>query len=230
MNHTMGAQYPSGTEKSFFRKAIVTWYYKYGRDFPWRNTDHPFHVLVAEIMLQQTFARKVIHPYEQFITSYPTPEKAARGRTSKMEEVFRPLGLLYRAGTLREASKVIVKEFGGGVPSGRIELLSLPGVGPYIAAAVQSIAFDLHAPVVDANVSRIMARFFGSSENQTNKGLSQTEAWELAEYLAPKGSTRDFNLGLIDFGALVCKHYNPRCDDCRLHKKCRNYQCHSSIL
>ncbi len=212
---------PENKDIRFFRKKVLEWFSENERNFPWRETDEPFHVLIAEIMLQQTFADKVVPVYEEFIGRYPNPEKAARGNLKKMEDIIFPLGLIYRARVLRVISGKLVRDFNGEVPMEEAELLSLPGVGQYIASAVRSIAFDKWAPVVDANVARIVTRLFSKRGSSAGGEVRKKEIWALVERLAPSGSTRAYNLGLLDFGALVCRHYNPACNGCVLDKVCR---------
>lgn len=202
-----------------FRKNILEWYSSFGRTYGWRTDSDPFHILVAEIMLQQTFADKVEPVFNEFIARYPSPEKVVSGRKTKMLEIFNPLGLLYRVDTIRRMSKTLANRFGGVVPENEIELMSLPGVGKYIASSVRSLAFDKHSPVVDGNIARIFSRAFFGSNHEVASKPTQSD-WELAEILAPRGSTRDFNLALLDFGALVCKHYNPACSNCPVSRLC----------
>lgn len=132
------------------------------------------------------------------------------------------MGLVNRAGTLKEIGMKLVSDFKGEVPSNDAELRSLPGVGQYISAAVRSISFDQHAPVVDANVNRIILRVFYGDDELAKASLKHRDIFSLAEALAPLGSTRSHNLGLLDFGALVCRHYNPSCGTCPLKRICRH--------
>lgn len=212
--------------RTFFKGAILEWYREFGREFPWRTAGDPFKVLVAEVMLQQTFAAKVVPVYIEFFNFYPSPERVSRARVNNIEKIIRPLGLLYRAQLLKDISRTLVREFDGHVPKEEGALMSLPGVGRYMASAVRSFGFDEWAPVLDANVIRILWRVFAVQQVEQPKSANKM-LWSVAEFIAPEGSTRDYNFGLLDFGSVVCTFYNPRCDSCVLNKICNSYNMYS---
>lgn len=183
-------------EKKFQRK-MIDYYRKKGRSFPWRETKNDFHALVAEVMLQKTTSKQVKQVYQKFIEKYPTPESVCRKSIKKIEDYFKNLGLKKRADVilniaefLRENSEVTQKN-----------LLEIPGIGRYTANAFLSILKGRRYPIVDGNVERVFRKFFNVEDNRPpyrNKQL-----WSLAKKLIPKRNIRDYNLGLIDYGAML---------------------------
>jgi A/G-specific adenine glycosylase len=203
----------------FINKKIITWYRQNGRDFLWRETRDPYKVLVAELLLHQTFARKVEPVYSLLITKYPSPYHLSGASHKELEDIIRPLGLLYRADLLIKLAETIVGTYSGIVPDKLESLITLPGVGDYTSHAVLCFAYNYPVPVVDRNVIRVYKRFF-SIETPLAKLNPTKKFWGSANSIVPKRAARDFNLGLLDFAALVCKHYSPTCGTCVLSKKC----------
>lgn len=205
-----------------FRRALYAWAGKHRRDFPWRRSPSPYGVLVAEILLQQTFARKVVPVYTEFMRRYPTPAALAAATHRAISALLHPLGLAYRARLLPRLGREIADRHGGAVPSSRGELLSLPGVGPYTAGAVLAFAFGRPEAVVDTNVVRVLCRFFGLPAPRRT-GEATRALWEFAARITPRRGARRFYLALLDFAATVCTHYNPKCPDCPLAPSCRYF-------
>jgi len=201
--------------KITWRQAIIGWGYRHIREFPWRWVNDPYKVLVAEILLAQTFARKVVPVYLEIVQKYPTLSCLAQAKEDELRNCIRPLGLLYRASTLINIAKALNKDYGQNVPSEKNSLLQIKGIGPYIASSVLCFAFAKREAIVDANVVRIVGRFLGfrwpPHSSCENKAYST-----IAEVLLPEIDYRMYNYSLIDFGALVCKHYNPDCHTCPL--------------
>ena len=139
---------------------LLNWRKKNERKFAWRREDNPFHILIAEIMLQRTGARQVEPVYAEFVAKYPSVSDLANAPLEDIVKCLRPLGLKYRAIRLKQLAKTLEKEFGGNVPKNERVLLGLPGVGKYVANAVQCFAFKKDVPIVDANVLRILKRVF----------------------------------------------------------------------
>jgi A/G-specific adenine glycosylase len=139
---------------------IVKWWHRIGaRKYPWRETSDPWHVLVAEVLLIQTNAAKVVKVYEEFVKKYSTPAHLAEVEVSEVEELLRPLGLhKQRAKLLKQAAEVLCREYGCRVPETYEELRRLPGVGDYVASAVLLFAYGKTRPLVDVNVARVLCR------------------------------------------------------------------------
>lgn len=213
----------SRKKRKEFQNIITSWYKDNGREFPWRETADPFKVLVAEVLLLQTFARKVVPVYTTITSLYPTPAALACADETDVIEIIRPLGLLYRASTLVSLGEEITLKYNGEVPKGLKELLTLKGVGEYTAHAVLCFAYKQPVPVVDRNVIRVYKRVF--QIDRPLEKINPTKGfWLTAEKLVPRRGAREYNLGLLDFAALVCKHYSPLCTQCPAANICSNGQ------
>jgi A/G-specific adenine glycosylase len=207
-------------KKDVFAEKLLEWFAKNRRDFSWRNTRDPYKIFVAEMMLQKTTSRQVADLFERFIKKYPSSSSLAKARVSEIKELITPLGMeLIRANRFKKCAKKIVDEFGGKIPDNRIDLLALPGVGDYIANSILCIAFDKELPLLDTNIVRVLTRVFGI-ESSKARARTDKELWDKVARLIPKGKARDFNLGIIDFGALVCLAKNPKCNICPMSKFC----------
>lgn len=215
----------SGSFARPFASALLSWSEENGRDFPWRHTKDPYEVLVAELLLIQTFAAKVVPVYIKFLEEYPEPKKAARGSPEKMERIVYPLGLLNRARRIKEICTILVRQYSGIVPDDEAKLLSLPGVGLYTARATLCFAFEKDVAILDANIMRIFGRVFGIS-NHGGPGCLDRGTWEFAESILYRKEARRYNYALLDFGAVVCKHYNPSCHSCCISKICNHAKEH----
>jgi len=201
---------------------LLNWRKKNERKFAWRRENNPFHILIAEIMLQRTGARQVEPVYAEFVAKYPSVSDLANAPLEDIVKCLRPLGLKYRAIRLKQLAKTLEKEFGGNVPKKERELLGLPGVGKYVANAVQCFAFKRDVPIVDANVLRILKRVF--SVNSVEDSHKDLEIWDFAAELIPKGKARDLNISTLDFASLVCTARRPRHHICPLKNICDFYQ------
>ena len=202
----------------WFRDRLLIWAKQYSRDYPWRETNNSYHILVAEFLLQRTDADTVKPVYETFLTRYPTLDKLAKAQVEDIEKLMQPLGLFFRAQRLRETAKIIVEQYQKQIPTEEQELLKLPGIGKYTARAICSQAFKQPAAVMDTNVARILERFFGI-EGERVKSRCKI-LWNAADIIAPRSEVKSWNLTLLDFGALVCTARSPKCFDCPLSKRC----------
>lgn len=207
--------------KRFFKRQIATWFGQNRRHFPWRETNDPYHILVAEILLQQTDAAKVSLIYSEFLQRYPTASALARAPSDKVHELISQIGLHYRTERLVNIAKDINTRFGGQIPCSEAQLLTLPGVGEYIANALLAASCGMRRATVDTNIVRILERFFGI-HSPRSRPRTDPELWAVATSLLPRKSSdcRKWNYALIDFGALVCTHYNPKCSVCVCNRKC----------
>lgn len=181
------------------------------RDLPWRRSRDPWRVLVAEVMLQQTGVARVLERYERFCARFPTPEACAAAPAGAVIEEWRGLGYNRRALHLHAAARRIAAA--GEFPTTLEGLLELPGVGPYTARAVLSLAFERDVGVVDTNVGRLLARLAGHRH-------TRAEAQEMADRLVPAGQAWLWNQALFDLGATVCTRRAPACAQCALREHC----------
>jgi A/G-specific adenine glycosylase len=203
---------------SDFRRGLLRWYRAGRRALPWRGETDPFKILVSEVMLQQTTVPAVIPYYERWTALFPDAESLARAPLGKVLKEWQGLGYYRRARNLRDAARLIAEEHGGRVPADLAEISKLPGVGPYTAAAVLSIAFRKPYPVVDANVRRVMMRVLAIR----GEALPRHDGAILRflETALPGRSPGDFNQALMELGALICRPRNPLCAGCPVSEAC----------
>ncbi len=202
------------------RKSLLAWYRANKRDLPWRHSRDPYAIWISEAMLQQTRVETVLDYWPRFLARFPDIARLAAAREADVLAAWSGLGYYRRARSLREAARVIVERHGGEFPMQRAAVLDLPGIGPYTAGAVLSIAFDQREPLVDGNVARVFSRLFAIDEELASPG-AQKELWRIAaELLAQRGSAGEWNQALMEFGALQCTPRDPQCADCPLAREC----------
>ena len=208
-------------EKSrLFAQQLLKWFSKNRRDFPWRETKDPFKVLIAEILLRKTDARKVLSVYEHFVRRYSSIEALINANDGQLENSLRPLGLYRRrAKELRDLAQMVANEYGGEIPRSREELLGLPGVGDYIANAVLCFSFGEDVPLLDTNVIRVVARAF-SFKSEKKRVRDDPKMWQMVHRIVPKGRARNFNLAVLDLAAKVCLPRKPKCAICPANLIC----------
>lgn len=202
-----------------FRRRLLGWYARSGRDLPWRRTRDPYRVLVSEMMLQQTQVSRVIPKYRQWLRRYPSLEALAAATAGEVRDAWYPLGYNIRPLRLRTIARTVVRRYGGRVPRTREELLALKGIGAYTAGAMLSFAFGQHAAVLDTNVRRVLRRVWLGEDSRVRDRI----LWDLAERLLPRGRAYDFNQALMDLGATICTARAPRCGRCPLARMCVSY-------
>lgn len=193
-------------------RALLAWYRAHGRRLPWRDEVSPYRTLVSELMLQQTRVETVIPYFHRFLTDFPTVEALAAAPLERVLERWSGLGYYSRARNLHAAARAVVAM--GGFPSDAAGLRALPGVGPYTAGAVASIALGLDEPLVDGNVERVLARWH-AWERPAAKAL-----WARARELLPPGEAGDHNQALMELGAVVCTPRAPTCLTCPVRPGC----------
>ena len=199
------------------------WYAKNQRHLPWRQSRNPYHIWVSEVMLQQTQVDTVIPYYHRFLSRFPTLESLASASLQDVLKVWENMGYYSRARHLYHAARYIVSNRGGKIPGTYDELIRLPGVGPYIAGAILSIAFDQRVPAVDGNIRRVISRLFFILE-PVDQIATQRHIHELVKGLIPGDNPRAFNQALMDFGATVCIPRKPNCNACPLQDACPAYE------
>jgi A/G-specific adenine glycosylase len=201
------------------QEALLAWYRRNCRQLPWRQTQDPYRIWVSEVMLQQTQVRTVIGYYGNFIHRFPDLQALAAADQQEVLKCWEGLGYYARARNLHRAARIVCQDHGGRVPD-RIEVFRrLPGVGDYIAAAVQSIAFGQAHAVVDGNVKRVLARL-ACVEAPVNLPAAHRRFRALAEKLLARDCPDRFNQALMELGALVCRPESPDCSSCPLEGHC----------
>jgi A/G-specific adenine glycosylase len=201
-----------------FQKAVLDWAKANLRDFPWRSDRTAYKVLVSEILLRRTTAPAVLRVYEDFIRRFPDARTLANADVGELESELRAIGYhKLRARVLKGVAKCILEEYGGSIPRSWSELLRVPHIGPYVAGAVLSLGYGVPAAMVDSNVQRILSRAFRS---YLPPRPSPALLRGVAEALVPEEHHEEFNLGLLDLGALVCRYDKPRCASCPLNNIC----------
>lgn len=214
----------SATDIRRLRRQILTWYDRNRRDLPWRarpgDVSDPFHVWLSEIMLQQTTVATVKSYFARFLERWPTIEQLAEASLDDVLHAWQGLGYYARARNLHRCAQVIVGKHSGDFPNTEEELLALPGIGDYTAAAIAAIAFGRKATPVDGNIIRVMARLFAVSDPMPG---SKSVIKNLTAPLVPAKRAGDFAQALMDIGATVCTPRNPRCTLCPWIKDCRSF-------
>lgn len=193
--------------------ALLAWYRAHRRRMPWREEVSPYRTLVSELMLQQTRVETVIPYFHRFMETFPTVEALAAADEERVLERWSGLGYYSRARNLHRAARAVVAV--GGFPADHGGLLSLPGVGPYTAGAIGSIALGLDLPVVDGNVERVLSR------QLAEPAMGKRRPWEVMTALLPPGEAGDFNQAVMELGATICTPRSPRCLLCPVRPTCR---------
>lgn len=206
-----------------FRRRLLAWFRANGRSLPWRETNDPYAVWVSEIMLQQTTTETVRGYFPRFLERFPTVERLAAADSGDVLTLWQGLGYYRRAEQMRLTAKIVVERFGGRFPRTVEELRTLPGIGRYTAGAIRSFAFDLPAPILEANTGRLYARLT-ASEAAPNAASAQRELWDFAERLIPRRGCGDFNQALIDLGNAVCLPNAPNCPACPVFEWCEAHR------
>ena len=213
---------PAPAERQWFRRNLLNWYRRHGRDLPWRDTRNPYHILVSEMMLQQTQVDRVLPKYHEWLGRYPTFEALAAAPESEVVKTWYPLGYNIRPRRLHAIARESVARYGGELPSDEETLLSFKGIGAYTAGAVMSFAFGKRTAILDTNVARVLFRVFvGRGDPRSHK--MDKKLWELSREVLPHRHVFDFNQALMDFGATLCSARKPQCMMCPMTSKCRSY-------
>ena len=212
---------PPPPDRRLFRTRLLTWYGRHGRDLPWRKTGDPYHILVSEIMLQQTRVDRVLPKYEEWLHKYPSFDVLATAPEQEVRDIWYPLGYNVRPKRLQTIAREAVAKYGGVLPSDEATLLSFKGIGAYTAGAIRSFAFRERAAILDTNVARVLFRVFVGKGDPKSHAM-KSHLWTLSETLVPqRRRVFDFNQALMDFGALICVARNPKCLVCPMAKSCR---------
>lgn len=202
-----------------FAQKILNWYHENQRDLPWRRTRDPYKVWLSEIILQQTRVVQGMPYYLRFVDAFPTVQDLAKAPEEQVLKLWQGLGYYSRARNLHATAKIVANNFDGQFPNTYKELKSLKGVGDYTASAIASFCFDAPEPVVDGNVYRVLSRYFGVDiPINSTKGIKYFK--ELAREVMDSGNIRDYNQGIMEFGAVQCAPKKPYCLLCPLQESC----------
>ena len=207
------------------RRALLRWFDKNRRAFPWRETfesPDPYLILFTEIMLQRTKAEQVVPVYSEFVERYPTFAHLSNASESDVVSLFARLGLRWRARNVVRLIRVLEEKFDGEIPRDIADLKKLPAVGDYVANAVMCYAFGERTAPVDSNVVRVVSRLFGLTTTGDSARRSK-QVLQVANSLIHKERAVDLNLALLDIAAQVCKP-KPLCQVCPLQLFCQYYQ------
>jgi A/G-specific adenine glycosylase len=193
-----------------------------GRDLPWRNTSDPYHILVSEVMLQQTQVDRVLPKYAEWLAKYPSLNALAEAPVRDVAETWRPLGYNIRPRRLHDIARESRARYGGQLPSDEATLRSFKGIGEYTAGAVLSFAFGQRKAILDTNVARVLFRVFvGAGELKSH--AMKRHLWAVSRTVLPMRHVFDFNQALMDFGATLCSARKPRCGECPMRTQCLSY-------
>jgi A/G-specific adenine glycosylase len=209
-------------DRQWFRQRLLAWYRRHGRDLPWRQTRNPYHVLVSEIMLQQTQVDRVLPKYHEWLDRYPSFEALAAAPEADAVKTWYPLGYNIRPRRLHAIARESVAKYGGALPSDEETLLSFKGIGEYTVGAVRSFAFGERAAILDTNVARVLFRVF-VARGDAKSHATKRALWGISRTVLPHRHYYDFNQALMDFGATLCSARAPRCSECPLTARCRTY-------
>jgi A/G-specific adenine glycosylase len=213
---------PVSKDRQRFRRNLLAWYRTHGRDLPWRKTDDPYHILVSEIMLQQTQVDRVLPKYHEWLAQYPSFAALAAAPVEEVTETWYPLGYNIRPRRLHSIAREAVEKFGGELPSDEATLRSFKGIGDYTVGAIRSFAFRERAAILDTNVARVLLRVFIGRGSPKEHAMKR-RLWALSHALVPRRDVFDFNQALMDLGAMVCVARKPKCLLCPLRRMCRAY-------
>jgi A/G-specific adenine glycosylase len=209
-----------------FRRRLLAWYRRARRDLPWRvrngELPDPYHVLLSEAMLQQTQVATVVPYFQRFIARFPTIGDLAADDEQEVLRFWQGLGYYTRARNLHGCARQIVCSHGGRVPCDVETLLGLPGIGRYTAGAIASLAYDVRAPILDGNVTRVLCRLDAITEDPREKAVA-ARLWARAEEVLPRSRCGDFNSALMELGATVCTPRNPSCLICPVRAPCEAF-------
>ena len=208
-----------GPSADVVRTRLLAWFDADHRDLPWRRTTDPYRILVSEYLLQRTRVVSGTAYYERFLARFPDVAALASASEEDVLRAWEGLGFYRRARNLHAAAKAVVRDHGGRIPSDAATLASLPGVGPYTAGAVASIAFGEAVPAVDGNATRVLARLYRVEEDMAVTG-GRRRISELSRALVPPDRPGAFNQALMELGATICGPRQPRCSSCPLGGIC----------
>src|SRR6187397_1423643 len=210
---------PIPVARQRFLRQLLTWYRAHGRELPWRQTSDPYHILVSEVMLQQTQVDRVLPKYDEWLAKYPSLTALAAADEADVSATWRPLGYNVRPRRLHAIARESVERYGGALPGDEATLRSFKGIGAYTAGAVLSFAFGQRAAILDTNVARVLFRIFVGRGDPKSHAMRR-HLWDVSRTVLPMRHVFDFNQALMDFGATLCTARKPKCLICPLRSGC----------
>lgn len=214
--------------KQAFRRRLLAWYDRNGRDLPWRRATDPYQILVSEIMLQQTQVDRVVPKYYEWLERFPSFAALAARPVAEAVAAWYPLGYNIRPRRLHSIAREAVARYNGTLPADEETLLSFEGIGAYTAGAIRSFAFGQRSAILDTNVARVLFRVFdGRGDPRTH--AARKHLWEVSRAVLPRRRVFDFNQALMDFGAMVCSAKKPHCAGCPMARGCASYPLDGSV-
>jgi A/G-specific adenine glycosylase len=206
-------------KRTAIAEPLLEWFVRNQRPLPWRISYSPYEIWISEVMLQQTRVETVIPHYLQWLKRFPTLQAIAAAPEDEILKHWEGMGYYARAQNIQKTARILVAECAAQFPGDHQAILRLPGIGPYTAGAIMSLAFKQDVPAVDGNVERVLARLF---DIKTPVKERETRAFirALAQGLIPKGEARNFNQALMELGAVVCVPRNPSCGACPIDRYC----------
>ncbi|MFT6370771.1 MAG: A/G-specific adenine glycosylase, partial [Maribacter sp.] len=202
-----------------FSDKILDWYGKNKRDLPWRESTNPYRIWLSEIILQQTRVAQGTPYYLSFVKAFPKVTDLAKAKEETVLKLWQGLGYYSRARNLHTAAKMVVDDYDGEFPDTYERLMKLKGVGDYTASAISSICFNERQAVVDGNVYRVLSRYFGvATAINSTEGIKYFK--KLAQKVLHESNVRDYNQGIMEFGAIQCTPKKPDCINCPLQNGC----------
>ncbi|PZE20326.1 hypothetical protein [Paenibacillus xerothermodurans] len=208
---------------SFFWVTLDRWYLQNKRIFPWRLSSNPYHIFIAEFLLQQTHVRKVEEVYLQLLNRFPTITELMNADEKDLLQYISPLGLSYRASRLKEASIVINDKYYSEIPDNYNALIKLPGIGDYIANAVLCYGYHQKTIPIDTNVIRLFCRYFGLTSDKPRPRTDKVLASKIRKLYPLDLDYKNANLAVLDFAGLVCTARKQKCIECPLSEQCSYY-------
>lgn len=209
--------------KEAFNRQLLGWYEVHARVLPWRQKSDAYAIWVSEIMLQQTRVETVIPYFNRWMELFPNVESLAAADEQQVLTAWEGLGYYSRARNMLKTARLVCEKFGGDFPSTTEELVRLPGIGRYTAAAVASIGFNADEAVLDGNVKRVFARIYRFEEPVNTPG-GEKQLWPMVQALLPEGRGSDFNQALMDLGATICTPQKPECGKCPVSGLCVSFR------
>ena len=205
------------------RRRLLAWYRLNGRSLPWRKSADSYCIWISEIMLQQTTIAAVTPYFERFCEQFPTVQHLAGAQEADVLRQWEGLGYYSRARNLHKAARIIVDEYAGQLPDDVDSLLKLPGIGPYTARAVASLAYGRGVGILEANTIRVYSRLIELDENPRSSSAGRM-LWKFADWIVAPRSSSSFNQAAMDVGSTICTSEDPSCSQCPLQKQCCSYQ------
>lgn len=200
--------------------ALLDWWNPNRFDYPWRKTSDPYKILISELLLQKTDARKVELVFPKFVRKFPAVRNLYQVNVEEIEKLIKSIGLFYRARRIKRIAEQITDRFDGNVPNDKSALVSLYGVGDYISNAVLCFAFGEKVPIVDTNVIRVYERVF-NLKSLKSRPRKDMRIWDFAERILPSEKYVEYNYALLDFASSICKAKNPQCRACPISNTCK---------